>query len=362
MLSLPNSQKGFTLMELMIAVVLGLLIVAAVTQVYVMAISTSTNQKASAGILDANVYGLQQVERSLRMAGLGLGDIGRVNSACSGILIKGGTGTLNHCGSLTGFDEAYNEETKVLSKTPKASPIANLADAMWTRADGGQASNTSAGNMPQLTIQYRAPVTMVDCEGNVALGPRQVRGESATKAADPTQQNATIAVDGQVVIERYFVRNNNGVLELRCDAGRYVLETIRADDATPEAARIIQANPAQATPANMNDDGALVISGIDDFRVQLGMRNPSTQQITYRDIAGYLADANAASSDIVSIKMGVLTKGLVATTSSNSNSGDQPSYTMLGAQITMNDGQPTNVIRRVYETNTMLRNSRGVQP
>lgn len=367
MISLSSTQKGFTIMELMIAVVLGLLIVAAATQVYVIAIRTTSTQKASAGILDANVYGLQQVERSLRMAALGLGDVSRLNSACSGILIR--NGDLTQCGNVTGFDVEFDTTTNVRKNVAKVSPIGLLPNNLWTSADGGQASNTSAGNMPQLTIQYRAPAHMVDCEGNWVLGPRDVRGRSAGKVSDPApnQPDASlIPVDGQIVIERYFVRENNGVLELRCDAGRYVPEQINADatplprgatESTTNPVRIVQEDLARAQIFGMGDNGALVISGIDDFRVQFGMKNPANSTITYLDIANYITNPSVATGEIVTVKMGVLAKGLVATSATDNTAAQ--SYTILGTQVNMNTGQPTNAIRRVYETNTMLRNSRG---
>ena len=57
-----NKQQGFTLIELMISLVLGLLIIAAASQVYVISLRTATVQQAGSSILDANVFGLQQIQ------------------------------------------------------------------------------------------------------------------------------------------------------------------------------------------------------------------------------------------------------------------------------------------------------------
>ncbi|MDO4427346.1 MAG: PilW family protein [Moraxella sp.] len=360
---MKTSQKGFTLIELMISVVLGLLIVAAVTQVYIMAVRTASTQKASAGILDANVYGMQQVERSLRMAGLGLGDSSRLNSACSGILIANDLTSLTQCAQVTGTDATG-------TGTPNVSPVSRLPIALWTNA-AGENSFTSSGATPQLTIQYRAPVNMLDCEGRLALGPRKVIGQNSSGSSEQ-QTDATgaptgesqIDVDGQVIIERYFVRNNNGTLELRCDAGRYVTDWIRQEeDSVPADAAVgVNAGAADITaaldainPVNMNDDGALIISGIDDFQLRFGVQTGDTLQ--YQTIAEYLANPSAATSNISVVKMGILAKGLVATQQSEVT--DNPTYTLLGEDITMASGQPTNFIRRAYDSTTMLRNSRG---
>lgn len=369
-----SSQKGFTMIELMISVVLGLLIVAAVTQVYVMAIRTASTQRASAGILDANVYGLQQVERSLRMAGLGLGDQSRLNSACSGVLIRG-AGDLEQCGEVTGVTKNIDANGTITVNT-KPSPIGNLDVAMWTSATSGVTANTTSASMPQLTIQYRAPVDMLDCEGRLALGPRKVVGQSASKTSEEkTDSNGattreSITVDGQVIVERYFVASNtDGVLELRCDAMRYVPEVIQTDNhgKPNDAAATTKINAAKITDDsihNPDNASALVISGIDDFQVQFGVKN-TNKEIRYQTIDQYLAspssatdsDGNPINNEIVAIKMGIVAKGLVATAGSDVPAN--PTYTILGQNVSMRSGQPTNAIRRVYESNTMLRNSRG---
>lgn len=364
------SQKGFTLIELMIAVVLGLLIVAAVTQVYVMAVRTASTQKASAGILDANVYGMQQMERSLRMAGLGLGANSRFNNTCSGILVAADLTNLTECADITGATAESNATGGILN-TPNPSPVGKMNIQYWTNATGTR-SHTSSGATPQLTIQYRAPVNMRDCEGRLALGPRQAVGQTAGGESE-TQTDSTgastgesqIDVDGQVIVERYFVHNNNGTLELRCDAGRYLTEWIRQENPNAPAEAIINDGNAGATDmaaalraANVHgigDDGALVISGIDDFQVQFGVREGDT--IRYQTVAEYIASPPVNNSNIAVIKMGVLAKGLVA--AAQSEIPESPTYTLLGQNITMAADQPSNVIRRAYDSTTMLRNSRG---
>lgn len=367
---MKTSQKGFTLIELMIAVLLGLLIVAAVTQVYMMAVRTASTQKASAGILDANVYGMQQVERSLRMAGLGLGDSSRLNSACSGILIASDLASLTECSEVTGSSKETDVTTGETKHTPNPSPISKLPLNLWTNATGVNGF-TSNGATPQLTIQYRAPVNMRDCEGRMALGPRKAVGENAsggsqeqTDATGAPTGSTQIDVDGQVIIERYFVRNNNGTLELRCDAGRYSTDWIRQEDASAPAEAVLNdptGSAANMTDAlalnnvhNMGDDGALIISGIDDFQLLLGVHTGNNLQ--YQSIADYLGTP-AADSNISVVKMGVLARGLVA--GQQSEMPDSPTYTLLGEDITMASGQPTNIIRRAYDSTTMLRNSRG---
>lgn len=346
------NQKGFTLIELLIAMLIGLIIVAAVTQIYVSGVRSSAVQKAAAGVLDANVFGLQQIEKNLRMAGLGLGDTSKLNRACSGVIVTNRPDFFNCDGTqITPSDPATGDKySKKLSGLVSG---VELKEEHRTKAEAGPV-NTSNGTGSQLTIQYRAPADMRDCEGRLALGPREAVGH--TDEGFILESGAR--VDGQVIVERYFTkRNDDGELELRCDAGRYVLEHItqEVNRETGDKQRIRQAAITEAgiigenTPLrNMGDDGSLIISGLDDFQVQFGVA--SAGSIQYQSIDDY------TEGDIVAVKIGILAKGNNQIPGANSTNA--ATFSLLGKEVTLASGQPTNLIRRTYETTTMLRNSR----
>lgn len=344
-----QSEQGFTIVELMIAVLIGLIVSAAAAQIYATSIRTSATQKAAAGILDANVYGLQHIENSLRMAGLGLNGATTINSACSGILIANPT-------------SISTPEVMQCLIDQGAFDVPLTQNATWWSwpqpLSGAVAPNTDNASTPQLTIQYRAPMHMRDCEGNVALGPRRIKG--VTRDTGTLQE---MDVDGQVIVERYFVRrNNDGALELRCDAGRYVVEAVEAELSNEVLSNkhlrdaAIIGFDAVSQISNFDDEGALVISGIDDFQVKFGVKTAGG--IIYQTMAEYLNPSNTGTREIVAVKMAILAKGLVAASNADMPATN-PTYVMLGDEVQMAAGQPTNFIRRVYETNTMLRNARG---
>lgn len=176
-LKLHYEHQGFTLVELMISLVLGMLISAAAVQIYLTNARTSTVQKSGSELQDASVFGLQLLESHLRLANLG------------------------------------NSETSINDTTPNGGIVlsaANLttAPAYFTNSTGDNVasasngwtgdSNTNIGS-DQLTIQFQnvTMTPMSDCEGtDVAV-------------------NAT-------VIERYFLRraSNSNELVMACDAGR----------------------------------------------------------------------------------------------------------------------------------------------
>ena len=65
------AQSGFTLVELMISLVLGLLITAAAMQVYYTNYKTSTIQRSGSELQQSSIFGLAPLEANIRLANLG---------------------------------------------------------------------------------------------------------------------------------------------------------------------------------------------------------------------------------------------------------------------------------------------------
>lgn len=220
---------------------------------------------------------------------------------------------------------------------------ANLDPKLISR-DGSGPTNTTSVVSDQLTIQYRAPANMRDCEGRLVLGPR-------TGILD-LPGNPVVSIDGQIIVERYFVKDNNGTLELRCDAGLYVSNHIIRDDGqgTPNAT-ILTGVGERHNIHDLGDDGALIASGIDDFQVRFGIAS-GANGIRYVTPTEY--QTQNPNTAIITVQLGLLTKGSVP----SSDAPESPTYTILGNDVGMKSDQG-QFIRRVYETNIMLRNSRG---
>lgn len=79
--SLPISKKheGYTLVELMIALVLGLLISAAALQVFYTSSVNSRRQEASSQIQDNAIFGFSQMQQHLRRTNYGAKSTGAFN-------------------------------------------------------------------------------------------------------------------------------------------------------------------------------------------------------------------------------------------------------------------------------------------
>ncbi len=336
-----TKQQGFSLVELMIALALGLVIMAAVIQVFVIGARTASIQQSASGVIDANVFGLQQIEKKLRLAGLGLSEISASRKEGSGILIYTPVvGGSNNTGDVTtsfNLDLFHSHATRDGSEG----------------SESNYPSNTNE-NSDQITIQYRAPVDMKDCEGNLILGPRDVK---TSESVDDTDLKR---VDGQIVVERYFLLRNrtDGTLNLLCDAGKYIKEDILEDAhpkiASGEATKLTGANNKNKLETGiMSRSGVIAISNVDDFQVLLGV----TQGGGIRYVSAKEYYDSYRTQPIISVKLAILARG--DTGVAQIDTPDNLSFDIFGKTVRLKDGVPANYVRRVYESTVMLRNSRG---
>ena len=173
MISNYRSTSGFTLIELMISLVLGLLISAAVIQVYLTNTKTASTQKSGSELQEASVFGLQQLESHLRLANLG--------------------------NSVTSITDTTAGGGIVISPKNIGLASSDTSKNLYFTRTGGD-SNITGINSDQLTIQFKntTGVKIADCE-SADIDPKAT------------------------VIERYFIRSSSTTgqgLLLACDAGR----------------------------------------------------------------------------------------------------------------------------------------------
>ncbi len=308
-----SDETGFTLIELMISLVLGLIVSAAVIQVYLINVKTSSVQASGSELQDASVFGLQQLEKKIRLANLG-----NPSTQINDTTMNGGV-------VLTGANLGIL-------------PYANTG--YLTRRDGDTASGTNKWTgvsntdiaSDQLTIQY-INITgkpLSDCEGSDA------------------------AVN-DIVIERYFLRQATGVtntgavkdLVLACDAGRVApAGGIRVFTPTTDS-------------RNFGQAGQDFITNVDQFKVLLGVQattGASTGQMMYLPSSAYLKITTDKPA-ITAIKTGLIVRGSTPILASE----DQTSFVVLGQSHTLKaDTTRQKQVRGTYETTTLLRNARVV--
>lgn len=294
-------EGGFTLIELMISLVLGLLISAAVMQVYLINTKTATIQQSASEVQDGTIFTLQAIEDQVRIANLG-NPIGSL------------TDTTAHGGIvLSKFNVNNSKQMMPGYLTLSAGQSGTSGTNGWTGI-----SNTNIDS-DQLTIQYKniTPNSMYDCEGT----------EIAAGSED-------------WVIERYFVRLNSKAkgsssdvqdLVLACDSGR-----LKND----------------GTIIDFGGNGQAVAEGIDQFQVLLGVMS-DINNLNYLPAKTYLELTDKPM--ITTIKLGVI---LRSTTPLVDNK-DKKTFTILGKEQTLKSSA-ANYYRRSYESTILLRNARVI--
>lgn len=170
-----TSQQGFTLIELMVSLVLGLIIVAAATMLFIAGQKSFALQQGAADIQDNANFALNYITKDIRMANL-----------------NNSTATMNASLANGGI---------VFSTTN----LAGITTANVSQSAVSATSNVTTGS-DQLTIQYLPQQTGgFDCEG------KEITSTSV------------------YVIQRYFVRRDSNIgsnetaataLSLVCAAGR----------------------------------------------------------------------------------------------------------------------------------------------
>ena len=294
-----TQSAGFTLIELMISLVLGLLISAAVMQVYIISTRTATVQQSASEVQDSAIFSLQAIEDHIRLANLG-NPISNIKDITNhgGIVL-----TATNLGTTNATDAKY---------------FTTSADSTgWTGL-----SNVTGVESDQLTIQYKnvTSSSLYDCEG------AEVQKDSP-----------------DWVVERYFVRKAIGGadtdLVLACAAGR-----------VDEDGQIITA---------FTGAGEVIIPAVDQFKVLLGTL-ADVSQLSYLPASTYLELTDKPA--ITTVKLGMIVRSdtpLIEDPESSLLAADKGKFTILGAEQKLKADSVNKVrYRRSYESTIVLRSAR----
>ncbi len=290
-------NKGFTLLELMISITLGLLVVAAASILFITGYKSYLMQQGNADLQDNANFGLNYITHDLRYANLN-NEQAVINDSSS---IAGIVFGKNNVPVTAGWDETY--------KTQTASELTAVTD---------NSGNSLKSDM--LVIQYKPVVAGIDCEGS------------------------EVEVDGSVVIQRYYLRTDSNAdanepskLALVCDAGRYT---------------------ENGALTGLGSSSQMIMKRVEYFRVLLEVSN-SSNQTRYIDIQTYNALPADQKPRVIAITLGVLARSPLSV-GANKTITNVDSYKVLDktvkAKTTTNSA---NYIRQVITQNVALRNALG---
>ncbi|NIE96590.1 prepilin-type N-terminal cleavage/methylation domain-containing protein [Acinetobacter sp. Tr-809] len=313
-LKYSKTQAGFTLIELMISLTLGLLIVAAAIQLFITGITSYKLQKAMAHIQDSASLGLNFIVDDIRKANLS-SPVPAVNDQIgyAGILL-----TSNNVGEKIDL---------------------NCTDCFSNNqiASFGNANVTGLTN-DQLLIRYQAPQGGIDCSGQDVAS-------------------------GTFVIQRYYVGSTSTDLRqsLRCQAAQYTQTALDAKTTTDRLK--LSWSSSQ-----------VILPNVDFFQVRLGYMdgdlNSANSTLAYADIKNYMAlkatsknidgVTQAVRPHIHAIQLGVLVR-------SDDRTGNQSiikernkePFQVLGTAVKLTTTYQDNYLRQVVNQTISLRNAMG---
>lgn len=309
-----NSQSGFTLIELMISLTLGLLIVAAAIQLFITGITSYKLQKAMAHIQDNASLGLNFIVDDIRKANLS-SPVPAVNDQIgyAGILL-----TSNNVGEKIDL---------------------NCADCFANNqiTSFGNANVTGYTN-DQLLIRYQAPQGGLDCSGK-----------------DVSR--------GTFVVQRYYVGSTekDARQSLRCQAAQYSPSALDTKTPTDRLKLAWQ-------------DSQVILPNVDFFQVRFGYMdgdlNSANSTLAYADIKNYMALKAAVKNidgitqtvrpHVHAIQIGVLVR-------SDDKTGNQSiikernkePFQVLGTSVKLTPAYQDNYLRQVVNQTVSLRNAMG---
>ena len=340
-----NKQVGFTLIELMISLALGLIVVAAAILLFLTGQKSVAMQKGVAELQDNANFGLNYITKDIRLTNLNV-----KSASISDRTIYGGIVLTSAASSFV--DKATDGVTKY-PNLPHS--ISSLSDTLLTQSNGFTAagsgnewtgvSNVSdnggtALNSDQLVIQYLPQYTL-DTKGTSDESDDQYVGGFDCEGNELRFAKASGL---QMVVQRYFLRSDNNKainesspLALACDAGYYPINT-------PTAI------------ANYGGAGEIILKRVDHFRVLLGVQFANGSH-RYLPISTYMA-LTSPRPRILSVQLGALVR------STQSMGGDSAiktgqTFQVLDQTVKVKTSTDPRYIRQVVSQTIALRNALG---
>ena len=298
-----SSQQGLTLLELMVALVLGLLIVAAGLAVFLNAQRAMGFQTSMGDIQQNANFGLSMLTQDLRHANLNTPSAQRVNNKLvgSGIAFDG-----------VNFPSSVNTNTDDSFTAQRAS------------------DDATKGKSDQITMQFMPDVRgadQFDCEGNAMVA-------------------------GRTYVYRYYVDKlpNNQQIEgsldrfgLYCDAGYYVSNSM----------------------VGLGENGQLIIQNVDAFKVRLLVKNPdgNLRYTTINDYRNTLMPASVVDEkqyvNVAGVELGLLVTS-AQSIGADASLNTRTEYMIAGQEVELQDNTNNGkYLRQAITQFVGLRNTLG---
>ena len=316
-------QSGFTLIELMIAITLGLILVAVAIQLLISGQVNYRIQTSASSLQDSGVFGVSYVTKNIRLANHGNAGVMNDESLYGGIVLSNQTS-----GSATPLADGNLKDLKVGTAVLTGT---NLISAN----QNNDSAFSSYDKSDQLVIIYQAPMNTFTCDGKKIKGPEKTNISYAK---------------GWYVIERYYIKKDaiKNEANLNCSSAMF----IATDETVPQTYESTTISAVNTLTTNYaSNAGEMIARNVEYMRVQLIARygDGSTRTLGINDYNAIPISATVKHRPaIIGINLGWLVRSSEKVPISNKNS-----FLILDKTITVpNDGY----MRHIYTTTIALRN------
>lgn len=321
---MKNKQIGFTLIELMISLALGLIVVAAAILLFLTGQKSVAMQKGVAELQDNANFGLNYITKDIRLTNL------NVKSATINDQSPYGGVVLSSSNTETNTNVYLPEPAEALDVN-----LISKGDLSSNVVDGSGA----AINSDQLVIQYLPQYSLKTINGVEYY----VGGFDCTGRALNFKKS-----DGlQMVVQRYFLRiddnkatSESSPLALACDAGHYSLSN----------------TPPEIENYKKEGKGEIIMKRVDHFRVLLGVQYANDTR-RYLSIPSYMA-LTAPRPRILSIQLAALVRSTQSMGADATIKADQV-FQVLDQKVQLKSSIEPKYIRQVVSQTIALRNALG---
>lgn len=337
-----KQQKGFSYIELLVALTLGLVIAAACLQVFYSSASSARQQSAYADLQDNLIFAMGFVEGQIRKANAHelTNDSQNNNNDPSVLSYNTPQGGIVLTADETVFGTVNTGANGQNLTNLHGISLANgkVADALLSRSAIGQ-SDVAGVKSDQITIQYYMPMAgQYDCQG------REIP-------------------QGDYVIERYFVRADNNSADktksLACASSNYKLSdngNEPSNGLSNERADIsVYSKPnGKQVASYFAGNGSVIVPNVAYLRVLYGVREGSG--IHYLP-ATDTPQIDFAKKQIVGVKLGLLLHSQTSVAKQASNEGQ--TFSVLDKQNLAVKNNGKHYLWQAVESSIMLRNARA---
>ena len=318
-------QQGFTLIELMVSLTIGLLLVAVAVQLFISGQVNYQIQQAASTVQDSGVFGLNNVTKNIRLANHGNAGAMNDQSFYGGIVLS---------------DQYVDIEENIQGNLHGLKVSGSLV-AGQNYVSGNAVNPSAFGTFKsdQLVVMYQAPVNMRTCTG------REVRGPN---------RSLTELKKGWYVIEKYYIKKNSDqTADLYCSDSFFIAKGETAPqyllDEDESSLKIEETETLMGDYGS--DEGHLIAKNIEYMRVQLIIRHQNQRTGTL-DIDAYkalsVAQGQTARPAIIGVNLAWLVRS-----SEKVSEPTQSRYQVLDKSIVVPNDK---YMRKIYSTTIALRN------